>query len=154
MPFLSLLGPVKNILLNPKVLIGIALVAVAGYVYMTITGLQKDLAVSEKNVIEIKNTNETNVNTIKKLNAQIKDLNSERVIVDKSYNKEIKNLKELIKSIEQKVIYKDKIVIKKVKVPVIKEGKKVYVDSCPEIQLHRLDFNETGILKTLSEIGK
>ena len=154
MNFLTFLLSAKNILSNPVVLLGICLVSTLIYYHFKVTSLTKDLEISKANTIKIQDINSNNLNTIKELRGQIKDINLQTTVLSDSYSSEIKKLKSLLSNIEKKVIYKDKIIIKKVKIPVIKEGKTIYINKCPEIKIHKLDNNETGILRTLSEVGK
>ena len=154
MNFLPLLLSSRKILFNPIFLLGTALVVTLTYYHFKVTSLTKDLEISKANTIKIQDINSNNLNTIKELRGQIKDINLQTTVLSDSYSSEIKKLKSLLSNIEKKVIYKDKIIIKKVKIPVIKEGKTIYINKCPEIKIHKLDNNETGILRTLSEVGK
>ena len=161
MPWLSLLGTAKNVLLNPKVLIGIALVAAVTYHYFTVQGLEKDIATLEKNYSSSKNALETSNNTIKSQDEDIIQLKKSRNISESSYIKEIAKLKGLIIELNKKPKFTEKIVIKPVKVPV-----KVYVDhnvtkyiTTPEecsIKVKKLtpEDSNNSIIRLISNIGR
>jgi len=158
MPFLSLVNSVKKILLNPKALIivTVIIVTVVAFYYFKITNLEKDLAISQQNSIKLQDVNSINVDTVKKLEKQLKYNEESQKIVVNSYIKDIDTYKKIISNLKKKVVYKDKIVIKTKKVPVYKEGKTIYVNKCEPIEVHKLDDNDsnTSIQRILSTIGK
>ena len=156
MPFLALLGPVKNILMNPKVLIGLAIAGLLAYHYFTVTGLEKDNAILEANNVKVKAVLEVSNNTIKKMTKDIDQVKRTRNISDNSYIEEITSLKALIFELEKRQVFTEVIKIKTVKVPVIVKGETIYVDKCKDIKVKRLDNNdsENSIIRILSGVGK
>jgi len=156
MPFLPLLLSAKNILLNPKILIGLVVAGIIAFCYFKINSLEKDLAISKQNTIKITQANSINVETIKKLRKQIQENKKSQKIVVNSYIKDIDTYKKIIANLKNKVVYKDKIIIKTKRVPVYKKGKTIYINKCEPIEVHKLDNNDsnTSIQRILSTIGK
>jgi len=143
-------------LLNPKVLIGIAIAGLVAYHFYAISTLQSEIITYKTNYQKTKNALDTSNNTIKSLTVDITNLKKIRLISEDSYIKEIKRLKKVINNIEPKIIYKNKIVLKKVRVPVKVKGKTVYIEKCQNIQVKRSDNTDSNnsIIKIMETIGQ
>lgn len=157
---LTLLTSAKNILLNPKVLIGIAFVAAITYHFFTVQGLERDLAVSENNYNKTKNALDTSNNTIKSMDSDISQLKSSRNISDSSYIKEIAQLKDLINELQKKPKYTEKIVIKKVPVYIdnniteITQEKIIQEECSIKVKYLTPKDGNNSIIRIISNIGK
>jgi len=143
-------------LLNPKVLLGIAIAGLIAYHFYKVSSLQSEIITYKTNYQNTKNALDISDNTIKSLTKDIANLKKTRVISENSYVEEIKKLKNVINHIEPKIIYKDKIVLKKVRVPVKIKGKTVYVEKCQNIQIKRASNTDSNgsIIKIMGTIGK
>ena len=140
---LSALTYVKDILLDPKVIMGIALVGAVAYHYFTVSGLEKDILTLENNYNKSKSALETSNNTILSMDNDIKQLKESRVVSEESYINEISQLKNLILTLEKKPKYTEVI-------------KLVPVEGECSIKVKKSDNTDdnNSILKIISTIGK
>lgn len=145
----------KN-LLNPKVLLGLAIAGLVAYHFYKVSSLQSEIIIYKTNYQKTKNALSSSNNTIKSLTVDITNLKKTRVISEDSYINEIKRLKEVINHIEPKIVYKNKIVLKKIRVPVKIKGKTVYIERCQNIQVKKADSTDSNssIIKIMETIGK
>ena len=140
---LSALTYVKDILLDPKVIMGIALVGAITYHYFTVTGLEKDILTLENNYNKSKSALETSNNTILSMDNDIKQLKESRVVSEESYIDEISQLKKLILTLEKKPKYTEVI-------------KLVPVEGECSIKVKKSDNtgDNSSVLKIISTIGR
>jgi len=143
-------------LLNPKVLLGIAISGLVAYHFYEVSSLQSEIITYKTNYQKTKNALYTSNSTIDSLTLDITNLKETRVISEDSYIKEVKRLKEVINNIEPKIVYKDKIVVKRIKVPVKVKGKTVYIEKCQDIQIKKADSTDSNnsIIKIMGTIGQ
>ena len=140
---LSALTYVKDILLYPKVIMGIALIGAVTYHYFTVNGLEKDVLIVEKNYADSKNALDTCNNTVKMMDEDIKQLKESREVSEGSYSSEISQLKNLIVSLEKKPKYTEVI-------------KLVPVEGECSIKVKKSDNTDdnSSVLKIISTIGR
>ena len=140
---LSALTYVKDILLDPKVIMGIALIGAVTYHYFTVEGLEKDILTLENNYNKSKSALETSNKTILSMDNDIKQLKESRVVSEESYIDEISQLKKLILTLEKKPKYTEVI-------------KLVPVEGECSIKVKKSDNTDdnSSVLKIISTIGR
>lgn len=128
-----------GMLLNKWVIGAVVISAALAYHYWTVTSLERDLAVSQKNTANVLSANDINISTINSLKKDLAQSKSDKETVSKSYILEISKLKAIIFELNKPVVYKETIKIKNNEIKVKK--------------LEETD-NENSIIRIISTIGK
>jgi len=152
---LSMLSPLKSIFFNKYTLIGILLVGIIGYHYYIVNDLKNNLRITTQNYESLKITYNNNLVSLKSVQKDLKDSFKNSNIKTETYISEIQKLKSIIFELNKPKKYKTRIIIKKVKVPIIKEGKTMYITKCSDIKVKHLtkDDSNSSIIRIMSNIG-
>lgn len=140
MPFLAFLSPLK-FLLDPKVLIGLAIAGLVAYHFYEVGNLNSELNEVQTNYAVLINTNEKNVETIGKLERDLNTTKENSSTLSDSYIDEIKQLKNIINELNSKPVFTNTITIK---------------DPSCSIKVKQLTPADSNgsLIRIISEIGK